>query len=108
MNARGSTTGAKNQDAKWFTSDLQQAGGASGNSPTLFLATVAVGTASTQIQVTYDGGATWNLLEQGNLLVQNAIYIWTFVIRSGDLFNFKTPTAGGATVNMARVTEAVV
>jgi hypothetical protein len=103
---RGSTSGSKAQNAEWFASDLSPQV-ATPYTGTFFLSFSVDSTVG--IDYTLDSGTTWVKLQddQGSASftadeAHNGIPI---MLRDGDTFNMRIPTAGGADVHFCRVDE---
>jgi hypothetical protein len=88
-------TGSKTQNVKWMNDyavdDLGK-----------FRCSLAVDTDSV-IEYTVNGGTDWLKLQGGENLLANCSYGFDIYVRAGDLINFRTPTAGGATVLLGRL-----
>ena len=99
----GDTSGAKAQNAEWFTSDI-----ATGSDQALYSSKYRIFVsinAAKIVEVTIDSGSTWMSVNGGVALVANACYIFDIPTRSGDTFNMRISESGGATVNACRVDE---
>ena len=96
ITAVGETSGSKAQNIEWFSSDLKR------NQTTKFRVNIALDT-SVVIEITKDSGTTWVTLNGGVALVLDSEYTFDIPIRTGDLFNIRIPTGGGATVHWCRI-----
>ena len=101
LKVKDSTSGSKAQNTEWFSTDISQSvkGAAS------YRIQVSI-TPSVVIDVTLDSGSTWTHLNSGDVLKDSAIYIFVVSTREGDLFNMRTPTVGGTTVQICRIDES--
>ena len=99
----GAESGVKAQNAEWFASDI-----ATGADQTLYSSKYRIFVsinAAKVVEVTVDSGTTWVSVNGGVALVAGACYTFDIPTRSGDTFNMRIPTSGGATVNVCRVDE---
>ncbi len=92
----GSTSGVKAQNAEWFASDIV----IDDNVKTII--SIAEDTGVT-VEITKDSGTTWASLFSGAALTANAEHTFDVHVRTGDLFNMRTPTVGGTTVHWCRI-----
>ncbi len=100
VNAIGSATGVKAQNAEWFATDL---------SPVVIAPKVAKFriivscSAAVVVDVTLDSGSNWTALNSGKVVGIDQLFTFDVPVRNGDTFNMRTPTAGGCTVDICRV-----
>jgi len=99
----GNTTGAKAQNAEWFTSDIAT-GSDQVNYSSKYRILVSINAAKI-VEVTLNSGTTWISLNGGSALVANAAYVFDIPTRSGDTFNMRISQSSGATVNICRVDD---
>ena len=95
VNLEGSTTGAKAQNVEWFAGDLIIQEDAE-HWVVQYSTSAAV-----IVEVTYDSGTAWNILT--TLTVVDTVNIENLYVKKGDLVNFRTPSASGATVDICNV-----
>lgn len=100
----GSATGAKAQNAEFFSSDLLPQSTDTTHA-TKFKITIAVAEAAKTLEVSVDSGTTWSKLNNAVALVQLAVQTIEMAIRPGDLFQLRCPEVGGCTLNLCRVDE---
>lgn len=103
---KGSTSGAKAQNAEWFAADIVPTDNVNDNARQ-FRVTVNVAEldAGTDNEFTIDSGANWYPLANLVLLTLNRHHQFVISIREGDLFNMRNTSVGGLTVNYCRVDE---
>ena len=94
----GKTSGSKAQNAEWFSSDLTVP--KSCTVTVQFSVNLAV-----LIQYTLDSGSNW--FELVLLTVANKQERMDITMMSGDLFNMRTTTIGGATVHQCIISRKV-
>ncbi len=98
----GATTGAKAQNAEFFAADLLPfvlAQYAAKNKISISVSAAVV------IEITLDSGSNWTALNAGVAIGVDQLFTFDVAIRNGDTFNMRTPTGGGATVDICRVDE---
>ena len=100
----GEASGAKAQNAEWFSADLQEQQVSEQFGASKFRITLAVN-AEKKVQVTLDSGSNWVYLNEGNALVADSLYMFDVGVRDGDNFNMRTDEASGTTVTLCRVSE---
>ena len=90
-------SGAKAQNAEWgatdYTPDV-----AVGKSMNLILQ-VSV-SAAVIVEVTLDSGSNWTALNSGVAIPIDQLFQFDIFATNGDLVNFRTPTVGGATIDI--------
>ena len=94
--ALGSTSGVKTQNTEWFATDIVI------DDNIKAIISVAENTGVT-VEVTKDSGTTWVSLFSGAALTVDAEHTFDVHVRTGDLFNMRTPTVGGTTVHWCRI-----
>ena len=84
------------QNAEWFSSDLL---------PTLngiFRLEVSV-SAAVVVEITFDSGSNYTALNSNNAIAADQLHVFDIYVRTGDTFNIRIPTGGGAVVDIGRV-----
>lgn len=98
----GSASGVKAANAEWFAADL------TANIETdiaiVFEIQVSVSVAVV-VEVTFDSGSNWTALNNGTAIGADKLHTFDVKLRSTDTFNMRTPTAGGATVDVCTVDQ---
>lgn len=89
-------TGVKVQNAEWFASDIVI-------SDTEKLVISISEDTGVIVEITKNSGATWVTLFSGTALTIDSEHTFDVHVRSGDLFNMRTPTVGGTTINWCRI-----
>jgi len=100
LEALGSTSGAKAQDAEFFATDLAPIG--STGQVNKVTVTLVFATSET-LEVTLDSGANFHILLAPADIVLNTFTTVTFFARVGDTINFRVPEVGGVTADVFRV-----
>ena len=95
---RGTTSGAKAQNAEWLASDVES-GVKSGKVLRLILQ-IQLSVQAAVVEITTDGGATFGALNSGTALTTGNLFTFDIFVKFGDLFNLRTPTGGGTTVDV--------
>lgn len=86
----------KAQNAKFFTTDLVPI------HTGIFTIQLSL-SASVIIEVTFDSGSNWTALNSNVALGIDQLFIFDVGVKTGDAFNMRIPTAGGAVVDIGRV-----
>ena len=100
--AVGDTSGAKAQNAEWFSSDITRTGGPQFSSK--YRVSLAIDAEKT-VEITLNSGTNWIKLNGGTALTANCAYIFDIPVRASDTFNVRIPDSSGATVVYCRVDE---
>lgn len=101
---KGEESGAKAQNAEFFAADLLPT--VTADYASKFKLGI-VATAGDAIEVTWDGGSTWELLIGAAELTANKHFEKSFSVRNGDEVNFRCPTSGGITLDKFDVDEVI-
>ena len=101
---RGSTSGIFAQNTEFFGTDLTM-DYSNKEEPARFIITYMTSTAGTTLDVSLDSGGTWGTLNSSAVIPTSAPFELSIMVRAGDLVNFRTATAGGATVVYIRVDQ---
>lgn len=105
--ALANETGAKAQNAEWLAADITVGDIEAGRSSTLELTMIFSVTAPV-VEYTLDSGATWYPLKLVALIVGETLIERIPGVLAGDLINFRTPTVGGTTLDLFRVSHLPV
>ena len=100
----GEASGAKAQNAEWFSADLQEQQISEQFGASKFRLTLAI-SSEVAVQVTLDSGSTWVYLNASDPLKADSLYMFDVGIRDGDNFNMRTNDSSGTTVRFCRVSE---
>ena len=100
----GSSSGAKAQDAEWFSADLTSEATSEQFSASKFRIHLAINSA-VKAMITLDSGTTWVYLNQGTALTADSAYVFDIPVRKTDTFNMKTDDSAGTTVHYCRISE---
>lgn len=98
----GSATGAKAEDAEFFSSDLAPRSSAT---PVAYRYIVTIVSLNDLIEVTVDSGTTWVTLGTPTAAT---LTTYSFNVRTGDTVNFRTPNVGGTTLTLFRVDSEIL
>jgi len=98
----GEGTGAKAQNTEWFATDLTSTSTSSEAAKYRIAVSVS---AAVVVEVTLDSGTTWMSLNANVALTADALYVFEVPIRNVDNFNMRTPTVGGATIRICRISS---
>jgi len=93
---KATASGAKAQNAKWFTPDFQP-GTRVGKALRLILQ-ITVSVQDAVVEVTFDG-TNFRALNSGTALTQGNVFLFDVFVQEGDSFNIRTSTGGGTTVD---------
>jgi hypothetical protein len=103
---RDSTSGAKAQNAEWFASDVTPQNDSAYTA--MFFVSFSID-AAVGVEYTLDSGSSWVTLhdEQGGttFAADEGYSGLPILLRSGDTFNMRSPTAGGGTLAYCRIDE---
>ena len=97
LEIRGDIDGTvKAQNAEFFSADItaQKTG--------IFRLMLSL-SATKVVDVTFDSGSNWTALNDGTSLTTDQLYAFDVMVKVGDTFNMRIPTASGATVDVGRV-----
>ena len=99
----GSASGVKTANAEWFAADLTA--DIESDISIIFEIHVSV-SAAVVVEVTFDSGSNWTALNDGTAIGADKLRIFDIKLRSTDNFNMRTPTSGGATVDICTVDQS--
>lgn len=103
---RANYSGVKAQNEKWGGSDYVGLASET-NQCEVCVLQIALSTTSSIVQVTLDGGATWQSINSGVALTVGLFYQFGVFIAGGDLFNVRATNASGTTVVSAKLVSDV-
>ncbi len=98
---KGTTTGAKAQNAEWFAADIIP-GVLTGKAIDLIVQ-ISVSVTAAVVEVTLDSGTTWAALNSSTALAVGDLFQFDVFAKSGDLVNFRATNASGTTVDICYI-----